>query len=397
MKAISSGDYGGTKDRFEYQALRFACVVSASMFLISTENAWSQCVPAAGQLILNGGTCSETGAIRDRDALAVPAPVISVLNGGNYTGTSVSLSNATSHPGHGLSVDGAGSIARLYRSIVMTTGASYGYGIDVANGGTFEAEDLEVSTTGDDSDAITLNAGATATINGARLVTAGKTAEGIQANASSFTGSGVEVITLATDADATSNGVLLLNGSTGQLTNSSITTAGGYSAGLWATDSSSFTGAGLTIKTSGGPFGEGVLVNISSSVILDNSSVTTTGAEAIGVGVFGVGSSFGLKGGSITTSGTNSHAVSVANGATAILTGVNTSASGDGASAIHVNNTAGTDRGSVTVNGGSLSSAAGPLIWADAGHSEITLNGPVGISASLKRRVAPRPTPMRSI
>lgn len=384
MESISSGNYRRGKESFDSQALRFTFVLSASILLMSTESSWSQCAPATGQLTLNGSSCSETGVTRTLDLPSTTAPLIDVINGGEYSGTSVSLSNSTGHDGHGLSVVGVGSIAHLFDSAIITTGSGYGYGVNIADGGSFIAKDLEVTTTADNSDAISMRGpGSTAVLDGASLETAGKTAEGIQAeNGASFTGTGVEIITLAEGADAYANGVLLWNGATGQLTNSSITTAGRLSAGIWAISSSNFSGTRLDINTSG-PESEGVFVDGGSSVILVESSVTTSGANAAGTSVDGAGSSVEFNRGTINASGQNADAVVVNNGGSQILTDVAARASGDGGSAILVENTLGTDRGQVTVNGGSLSSVAGSLIRADAGHGQITLNGPVVVSPGI--------------
>lgn len=304
-----------------------------------------------------------------------------------------------------MSVHGSGSEAELINSTVSTDD-EYAYGVHVDADAEFTGDGLIVETSGNNSDAIGVKNGGTATLTDVNLETQGTGAEGIQAeNGASFVGSNVTINTLSDDADASANGILLMSGSSGALENSSISTQGGFSAGVWATQSSSFNGTGITVETFGGT-AEGALVNDGSLVTLDDSSLTTNGDDAAGASVYDnsrlegsdlvittsgdnaagifvsdTGSSVELVGGSITVSGTNADGLVVENGGTATLDSVDTSASGPAGSAILLTNSGTAGTGSVEINGGSLSSVGGALISVESGVGSIMLNGPVDLSA----------------
>lgn len=407
------------KDQLNFHGSVIACFMGASVLLISSESALAQCgeVPP-DTLMVDGTSCSESGVTRshsdddDDDDDDDIKPVVSVTNGGSYTGTDVILENSTGNGGYGLSVNGSGSEAELIDSTVSTDN-EYAYGVSVNSDAEFTGSGLNVETSGDDADAIVVANGGTATLTDVELETQGQRAEGIQAeNGASFVGYDIIIRTGLDNVGAFSNGILLSN-SSGRLINSSITTRGDSSVGIWIAGSD-FVGERITIETFGEANvdediiwgSEGILLFSGALATLDSSSITTHGNDGAGAYVFensrlegsdliittagdrshGVfvsdpGSLVELTGGSITASGADADGLVVNDGGSAILNDVDTSASGSVGSAILLTDSDAIDPASVEINGGSLSSVGGALISVESGVGSIMLNGPVDLSA----------------
>jgi hypothetical protein len=262
-------------------SFKAACFVGVSLFAAMPSVAWSQCAIAPDPLILNGTTCDEAGVAR----VGVGGdPVVSVTGGGTYTGTSVNLKNESGFGSTGISVSGANSQAILSGSTIETDKDIYQFGVSVGADGYFEAENTDITTATDHSDGILLDGqDATASLTGVTIETSGDGAEGIQAeNLSRFTGSNVTIGTFGAAPSFGANAIMMAGGSTGELTNSSLTTQADVSSGVWTTGDNDFVGRQLTIETVG-DFSDAIYNSGKSTVTLENSTLTTRGAEATGI------------------------------------------------------------------------------------------------------------------
>ncbi len=231
----------------------------------------------------------------------------------------------------GFGVRSVASAANLVDTTVSTQNA---HGIVVQNGGSVNATNVTVMTTGYIAHGATaIGAGSTIRAFGGTYSTSGINAAGIEARNGGHavigydprTGAGTVIHTTGNSAV----GVLLQNGSSAEITGASIETNGSHEQPYWAA--------------------AGVLAIGGSTATITDTDVKTTGdKDAGGVVAEGVGSHYDMVRGSIhTTSATAAGAVTF-DGATANLTDVTiVSEQGRGI-------TAG-DAGSVlTMNGGSI-------------------------------------------
>ena len=191
-------------------------------------------------------------------------------------------------------------------------GSNVGAGFPGA--GTMILTDTTIATTGIGAIGVETNSGGMTTISGGSVTTSGANALGLQATgtASSITTSnGTTVSTGGLDA----NGVQADTGGTVTLTGGSVTTVGNGSSGLAVlVPAASMTASGVSVSISGevdaatgnssyGALnGPGYGFTAGGALNLTNSTISTAGSDSVGV-YTGVGGTTTLTGTSVTTGG----------------------------------------------------------------------------------------------
>jgi len=215
----------------------------------------------------------------------------------------------------------------------------------LVNNGTIRADDgvAAVHLTG---------AGASVVLSGTGLIQAGGTADGILIDGSAVNGS---VTGMAGSIVIEGSGIALNNMAAGgriALTNTSITTSGAGAAGIGS------SGANGDIVLSGG-------------------TVSTSGANAVGIAVSSAGR-LQMMDATVATQGDGAHGITLDSGATAVLSGSTVSTQGAGAAALYVGSS---QPSTITVAGGSLSALGGNAIEVNGANATIVLSDAVNVTA----------------
>ncbi|MFT4067665.1 autotransporter outer membrane beta-barrel domain-containing protein, partial [Paraburkholderia sp.] len=201
----------------------------------------------------------------------------------------------------------------------------------LANAGSIEADDgiAGVRLTG---------AGASVALSGAGTVVANGSADGVLID-STVSGGGIAAGATSIAVGGSGKGIdnLGMNATVG-LAGTQINTTGSGADGL------SSTGAGATITTDAA------------------TVVRTTGSDARGLFVSGADSTLAANGTTVATTGTGSAAIATDNGAMALLSGAKVSASGNAADGLVARN-----GGRIADTGSSIASTAGNGATADSG------------------------------
>ncbi|HHL4082953.1 autotransporter outer membrane beta-barrel domain-containing protein [Burkholderia sola] len=201
----------------------------------------------------------------------------------------------------------------------------------LANAGSIEADDglAGVRLTG---------AGASVALSGAGTVIANGSADGVLID-STVTGGGIAAGATSITVGGSGSGIRNLGANaTIALSGTQIATTGNGAAGVTS------TGAGARIAADAA------------------TVVRTSGADARGLFVSGADSTLAADGTTVATTGTNAHAIVMDGGATALLSGAKISASGAAADGVVAQN-----GGRIADTGSSLASAAGNGATANSG------------------------------
>ncbi|MDQ8732454.1 autotransporter outer membrane beta-barrel domain-containing protein [Bradyrhizobium sp. LHD-71] len=214
-----------------------------------------------------------------------------------------------------------------------TTGGIPGMPLRALNGGTIQGIGPVTLISGgaNATGAQALSGGQINIASGSSIATSGTNAAGLQSSnaGSTITADGTAITTSGND----SHGALVSLGGVLMLTGGSVTTTGDNGVGLLAlnTAGSMITADGTVITTSG-VGSHGALASDAGAVTLINSSITTAGANALGLFVRG-GSTLAAAGTSVATTGAGAHgAVTLGGGLT--LTDSTVTALGTDASAL---------------------------------------------------------------
>ncbi|UXU88424.1 autotransporter outer membrane beta-barrel domain-containing protein [Burkholderia sp. S-53] len=201
----------------------------------------------------------------------------------------------------------------------------------LANTGSIEADDgiAGVRLTG---------AGASVALSGAGTVVANGRADGVLID-SNVSGGGLAAGATSIAVGGSGSGIHNLGANTTiALSGTQVATTGNGAAGLAS------TGAGARIATDAA------------------TVVRTAGANALGLFVSGADSTFAANGTTVATTGAGAHAIAVDGGATALLSGAKVTASGAAADGVVARN-----GGRIGDTGSSIASAAGNGATADSG------------------------------
>ncbi|NML34303.1 autotransporter outer membrane beta-barrel domain-containing protein [Paraburkholderia antibiotica] len=309
-----------------------------------------------GSVQLNGA--GATGAVVGTQGTVDNAATIHVANGTGVLvdGATASLNNsgliAADDGIAAVHLSGAGaSVGLTGAGRIVAGGTADGIQIDATDtGGGVNAGANSIALSGTGQGINNLGANSTITLAGTQISTTGTASDGIAS-----TGAGA---TLSADAATR------------------ITTSGDNSVGLFVTGAGSkVTNASATIATSG-QNATGVEIGGGASATLSNARIATTGSQADGV--------VAQNGGSVTDTG-SSISSAQANGARAdsggALTLNGTSVSGASAGIVTSDTLANGAANTVTVNGGSVASSAGPAFLADGGTAAITVQGGAAVTA----------------
>ncbi|KAB8312452.1 autotransporter outer membrane beta-barrel domain-containing protein [Erwinia endophytica] len=275
----------------------------------------------------NGGTAAVrvgTNSSLELTDSTITSAAIGIRTWSNSDTTLTNVDVTTSGDGsHAIDINQANANVTINGGSYLTQGAAaYGVWL-IGSGSTLEATDATFQTEGSSSHAITVQNG-TAVLTDSTLTTSGEKSYGLYAG-STVDGSGVTITTSGSNA----YGVMAVySGGQLTLTDSTITTAGQTALGLAVTGGG---GAELTdsvISTSGST-AYGVLVSGSGSATLQNTAVTTTGDNAYGIAASGSDAVIDATDSTLSTSGDSAYAVLATAGSTVSLTDSTISTSGD--------------------------------------------------------------------
>jgi outer membrane autotransporter protein len=249
---------------------------------------------------------------------------------GTYRGKNIEIVST----GSGVGISNAG-VVELSGGSISTTGLGH-YGLDIRNTpGTFSGSNLSITTTGEQADAITL----------------------------------------------AGNNIFV------ELDNVRLTTHQDFASGIEAADGAIVEGRNVSIETHGTVYSDGVTVSDAGSrVSLHSSSIITHGGAAGTVGSHGVAMFAGVFDGTdltISTHGIQANSLDIYRDGEIALADSAVLASGINGAAIGILSDIGGTNAKVSVLRGSLSSAQGALIYVAGGEGEISLIGPMGISAGI--------------
>lgn len=276
-------------------------------------------IPALAQQVIADGTGEivAPGTVIDTGmAGGSQASGLSAKNGGSIVADGPVSITTGGYAANGVTAADGGTIT-VTGATIKTSGAM-ALGILVSHDSAVVATNIDISTSGQYSHGVGVYYTGTYTQNGGSISTTGNNAAGYQIQRGGTADvTGVTVTTAGTGAD----GVQLLNdGSSLKMQDSSISTSGANAIGVSAANAVLADLIDTTITTSGNG-AHGVLAQAGATVNASNVDVTTSGDNAKGVLVDGVGSTVDFTGGSIKTSGQYSDAVNVSNGGSIKLDG----------------------------------------------------------------------------
>ncbi len=293
-----------------------------------------------GIITLEGGTVTldaisggQIAALLATGANAqITATGVTIVND-NLQGTSFTFGvNATSTP------TGAAAVNLFGGSIDATAiGNGRAVGINAGVGGTVRASNLTLDSTGPNAHAIVSAGGTIALVDGA-ITTNGSFALGLQANGNAgpatITVDGTTIRTLGpTSSGARAEGT---NAATISLTNATIDTEGDNATGLIA------IGTGKTITTTNtnietvGSSASGAADFNGAHINETGGTMTTSGSNSIGISSNGLGSTLTAVGLTVTTTGTDSSGALAHEGALLTLQNSIVTTTGDNAVGLKV-------------------------------------------------------------
>jgi hypothetical protein len=286
---------------------------SPGLFVTSTGSA----ITASGVVVATSGGFGPTG-LSSVGVLADSGGVATFSGGSITTNGSSAFAVVSQGAGSSVTVNGLTTVLTLGNGsgglAVYGAGASLtANGISVATQGGVDSSDGFVAYGAYNGFGPGFSTGGSMSLTNTSITTSGVGASGVVAN---------------------SGGVTTVSGG-------SVTTSGDNAFGLWASGagSSITTTGGTTIATgslTGGSFAYGARAETGGALTLNGGSVTTMGANSIGLFATGAGSSVASNGTTITTSGLNSTGVLADSGGSASLTGGSVNTSADGAYAVVV-------------------------------------------------------------
>jgi autotransporter family porin len=351
----------------------------------------------------NGGDLSASGV--DLTSSGNAATGVSAISGGNIT---LDNSDVTTHGNGATGVLSAGLSGDASQVTVndsnVTTDGNNATGMAAIHSGEITGNNVNVSTSGSDSIGViagepaaagsdvpiislTNSSITTSGANSAGLV--GQGLSGVYLGDSSVTTQGdgstgivtsddsiitTENTTVTTTGD-NANGVNVVNDGMHtrfEMTGGGISTAGDQSIGLYNDNGHYASVTNATVSTSGTDSAAIVALGtnstgVRSTVVVSGSQITTGGEQSAGL-VAQDGGSISASDSGVTTTGDNAAGVVVTGeGSRVNLTASNVDAQGQGSSAAQMSG------GTLSLNGGSLTSAQGSAIEINAGGSGMSL------------------------
>lgn len=298
-------------------------------------------------IIATGGTVTTTGT---------GAAGILVRTGGSVEANNVDI-NTSGGTAIGAWAAGGGSTLKYTGGSITTNGIAYAFSID--NGAQLEASDVVIDTSGLNSVGLMATGSSIASITGSSIVTRGENARGVIAQYAANVS--VSDTTIST-AGNTASGPSITTGGIMEAINTNVVTKGERSFGLRANgESSQANVSGGSYRTDGVGSNaisavNNALVNISHEDAAQNTRITTTGEQAAGIHAES-GATINASGVDLRTLGNGSHAVVAETGSTINLVGGGFNPLGIGAHG-------------VVASGGSTVTMAGSIfqVFGEDGH-----------------------------
>ncbi|MEB5836832.1 autotransporter outer membrane beta-barrel domain-containing protein [Pantoea dispersa] len=201
---------------------------------------------------------------------------------------------------YGIYSRAAGSLIDL-RGGSVTTDGSKAYGLVAGSGGGLVASDVNITTRGDDSSGVFSNlANTDITLTGGTVTTSGTRASGLAADSGGkLSASDVQVST----SGAQSNGVTASNAGTEvTLTGGTYSTSGESAHGIYAGSTATLDARGVQVVTGGVKSYGAYADNAGTELTLADSTLTTTGRNAYGA-YAASGAKLNISGIKLNTSG----------------------------------------------------------------------------------------------
>ncbi|WP_422403604.1 autotransporter outer membrane beta-barrel domain-containing protein [Pseudomonas sp. GZD-209] len=352
-KVTTTGNSGTTQASHGLLAQNGGQIVAEGIQVSTSGSAASAARADGGSIQLSDSTLSVNGAATSTTTTAV----IHAQNGGQVSGNGLTLSSTGNYVG-GVRAEGVGSQVSLSRSTVQVDGAGivtnpsaaaramagarvvveqsdllakgvYGHGVSVEGSGSSALiNQSSVTTLGARSTGVNITAGGAADVRNSKVLVDGSVGPAgpgvlVENAGSTLSMSNSEVIT----TQKSSYGVRVLDGAVVDIRGGRIDTAGDYSAGVSAAQSS-VTASDLTVHTSGNENAMGVVADLGATVTLNRGSVTTTGngspiasnlTYAHGLVSRNAGALLVANGTSVHTTGSQSYGAAVDDGGSMIL------------------------------------------------------------------------------
>lgn len=301
------------------------------------------------------------------------------INGGNIDVTGADILT-TGTNAYGMYADGAGSVIRQTGGSITASGTG-GIGALANDGARVELNDANLTSSGH---GISVSNGGSALINNS-TVTSGH--YGIAVSGS------VDIVDseIRTTATFGARGILASSNSAVRMTGGGIATQGNFADGVWGLAGSNVSLTNTSIATEGNDaYGIRGFGQISS----ENSQISTTGANAVGIGMLGAAAQANLVDVTITTDGDSAHGIQARTGSQIDADGVVVNTQGDYATALLAHGAVSGMATSLSMHGGSVTTKGVGSMGAQAtagatmqlSHTDIDARG-TGVQAADGSRV----------
>ncbi|MET4682690.1 autotransporter outer membrane beta-barrel domain-containing protein [Brevundimonas faecalis] len=292
----------------------------------------------------------------------------------------------------GAAASGSGSAVVLTDTRVRTSGPASA-GLLVTAGGAVAASNTEITTgygrTGGALPALqfprseigleahgadVVGIGSRLQAENARITTNGDGAVGVkvsQGASAVIVGGSITTKGAGTAASGGADAVRATDDSSVILSETSISTTNIKAVGLHATTGGAIAATDANVATQGQSAFGVAAQGAGSSTTLTRTAVATVGDAAFGVRAGDAGT-VQITGGSAETTGNAAHGVGAVNGGRLAVSGAKVAVSGAGSSAIYL---AGGASSAVSITGGSLSAANGAIVLAEGGTGVISISG----------------------
>lgn len=275
----------------------------------------------------------------------------------------------------GAAASGAGSTVTLTDTIVRTSGPSSA-GLRVTDAGTIIVTGTQVTT------------GYKVTGGNPPVLQFPEGEIGLEADGADVVGTGSRLEAENNDVTTTGDGAVgirVSQGGAALITGGTITTYGAHTVTAGGADGARATDAGSNITLNGtsvtttGINAVGLHAMAHGTIVARDVAVVTQGQDARGVEAGNAGG-VQITGGSVTTAGSAAHGIAAIDGGTLAATGTTVAVSGVGSAAIYL---AGSPPGTVSVTGGSLSATDEAIVLAEGGTGTVSISGGTTITPAV--------------
>lgn len=318
--------------------------------------------------------------------IQVSAGATSATYGANSPGIWADAGGRISFSGYGIFTyqpdspgaiaSGAGSTVALTSTIARTSGPSAA-GISVTDAGTVTVTDTEITT------------GFRVTGSSPPVLQFPDTQIGLQANGADVLGAGSRIQAEGTRITTNGDGAIGVNvgqGATALLSGGTITTKGGTTAAAGGADAVRATDVGSTVTVTGTSIATanasavGFHARTGGTIIATDAKVVTQGQNAFGAFAQDTTSTVILNRTSVSTTGLTGHGIASTNGGSINATDSAVAVSGSRSAAIYLTGNA---PSAVSFTGGALSAADGAIVFAEGGTGTVSIRGGAAIAPAV--------------